>query len=294
MHDAAELDVETVDSYRRRIDDGGRVRFSRGDGYDLGLRIPVVADIVGHGHAAATAADGRGRVAHCCGAGGGCTATAVVVDAAAGTAIVTVRAAAASRVSGVHAAAAGDGGRGRQVANATIAAAAAVVAPPVRVVTVGHRGRLVQRFEFGGHAVVDDVEAHGRQRHAGQYVHRTEPHGRGAGDGHFQRPRVAAVADGAEQHEAEEHAVQIRLAAGLEPVKHGRAAPDVRGHEREPNQQQWHEAGAVRGRCGRRHLCRGHGRCRTRGRRRGRHGGRPVGHPLEYVFLVAGAHVIRF
>lgn len=171
LHDAAELDVETVDGHRRRIDGNGvGVRFPRGDGHDFGLRVPVVADIVGHGHATA---DGRGRVAHCRGAGNGGTAAAVVVDAAAGTAVVIVRAAigrtaavqtatAASRVSGVHTGA-GDGGRGRQVANAAVAAASAVVASLMRIVAAaGRRGRLVQRFEFGGHAVVHDVEAHGR------------------------------------------------------------------------------------------------------------------------------------
>jgi len=48
-------------------------------------------------------------------------------------------------------------------------------------VTRLRRGRPVERLEFGGHAVVYDVKAHGRQRHAGQYVHGTEPNGGRAG-----------------------------------------------------------------------------------------------------------------
>jgi len=46
------------------------------------------------------------------------------------------------------------------------------------------RRRPVQRLEFGGHSVVYDVEAHGRERHAGQYVHGTEPNGGRAGERH--------------------------------------------------------------------------------------------------------------
>jgi len=42
-------------------------------------------------------------------------------------------------------------------------------------------GRPVERLEFGGHAVVYDVEAHGSQRHTGQYVHGTKPNGGRAG-----------------------------------------------------------------------------------------------------------------
>lgn len=137
-----------------------------------------------------------------------------------------------------------------------------------------------------------NIEAHGRQRHAGQYVRGTKPHGGRAGERHLQRPRVVAVADGAEQHEAEEHAVQVGAAARarVQPVQHGRAACDVRRHECEPDQQQRHEAGAVRGR-GRGVLCGGH---RGRGRRRGRRGcGRPVRHALEHVVRVARPYIVR-
>lgn len=168
-------------------------------------------------------------------------------------------------------------GQRRQVANASGAR---------RLVRLVHRRRrLVERPEFGGHAVVNDVETHGGQRHAGQYVHGTEPHGGRTGERHHvERPRRVPEPDGAEQHEAEEHAVQVRApAAAVQPIEHGRAAADVRGHEREADQQQRHEARAVRrGRQLGRRLCR---------RRRGRG---PVGRALEHVVVrVARSHVVR-
>lgn len=138
-----------------------------------------------------------------------------------------------------------------------------------------------------------DVEAHGCQRHAGQDVHGTEPHGGRAGERHVRRPRVA-VPDGAEQHEAEEHAVQVRLAARVQPVQDGRAAPDVRRYEREPDQQQRHKTGAVRrGHC-RSQLHRSCCRRRVGTRRGSRHRRGPVSHPPEHVVRVARPHVVRF
>lgn len=81
---ATELDVETVDGQRGR---GGRdVGFSSGgDGHDLGLRVPVLAYVVGH--------DGRGR-ATCGRHGTAIAAEAVVV-------VVVDVTAAAFRVSGL-------------------------------------------------------------------------------------------------------------------------------------------------------------------------------------------------
>lgn len=59
----------------------------------------------------------------------------------------------------------------------------AAAADATTVTRLGRR-RPVQRLEFGGHAVVYDVEAHGRERHAGQYVHGTEPNGGRTGERH--------------------------------------------------------------------------------------------------------------
>jgi len=130
-----------------------------------------VTNVVGHG--------GRG------GGGGGGGTTVVVVT--------VVRRASVSRVSGVggH----GAHARRRQIAyaaapdaivTAEIVGASLLIVLMVRrvVSTRGHR-RPIKRLQFGGHAVVDNVEAHGRQRHAGQYVHGTEPHGGRAGERHL-------------------------------------------------------------------------------------------------------------
>jgi len=242
-----------------------------------------VADVVDH----------DGRVGTAFAAAVVATAAAAVRRTAASTAV--------SCVSGVGGDGAADGTSARRCQIAYAAAPGAAPAEVVgallllqrRAVSARGRRRPVQRFQFGGHAVVDNVETHRGQRHAGQYVHGTEPHGGRAGERHLQRPRVT-VPDGAEQHETEEHAVQVSAAAAVQPVQHGRAAADVRRHEREPDQQQRHETGAVR--CGRgRHLSRRRVRGRRRGRRgRDRHGRRPVGHPLEHVVRVAGSHVVRF
>lgn len=179
-------------------DGGGSAGFARGYGHDLGLWVPVAADVVGHG-------------------------------------LRVVR-----FVSGIGGRRAG---QRREVANASGARLVRLVCQHRR----RRRRRLVKRPEFGGHAVVNDVETHGGQRHAGQYVHRTEPHsGRTGERHHVERPRRVPESYGAEQHEAEEHAVQIRApATAVQPVEHGRTAADVRGHEREADQQQWHEARAV-------------------------------------------------
>lgn len=239
LQNATELDVETVGGHGSgpNADGGGGgdgVRLTGGDGHDLGLRIPVVAYVVGHGHAAATASTDDGGRGGCDGGGDTAAVVIVVVTTTAAAAVVvavgrTAAATTALRVSGVGC----GGARRRQIAYAAVAS----LMSTARARHAVGRRRLVQRLELGGHAVVHDVEAHGRQRHAGQYVHGTEPHGHRAGERHLQRPRAAAVADGAEQHEAEEHAVQVRLAAGVQPVQHGRAATDVRRHEREPDQQ---------------------------------------------------------
>lgn len=279
LEDAAEFDIKTVGCRRTTADGGrgcGRVWFSRGDGHDLGLRVPVVADVVGHGLSAADSG-------HCSRHAAG-RATA---DHGRATAAVVHRVDAAAVVAAPHVSGGVRGTAGRQVADA--AAAQDVVSRLKR-----RRGRgLVERPEFGGDAVVDDVEAHGGQRHAGQYVHGTEPHGGRAGQRHFERPRRVAEPDGAEQHEAEEHAVQVRAsaAAAVQPVQHCGAAADVSGHEREADQQQRHEARAVR-----RGRQLGHGG-RRRWRRRcsgsRRSGRRPVTDPLEHVVRVARPHVVR-
>lgn len=108
MQDATELDVKTVGCYGGGPDADsscGGVWLTSGNGHDLGLRIPVVAYVVGHGHAAATG-DG------CSGYGGGRTAAAVIIvitttDAAVVVAVGrTATAIGALRVSGV-------GGNGR-------------------------------------------------------------------------------------------------------------------------------------------------------------------------------------
>jgi len=47
LQDATELDIETVGGQRGRADRD--IGFSSGgDGHDLGLRVPVVANIIGH------------------------------------------------------------------------------------------------------------------------------------------------------------------------------------------------------------------------------------------------------
>lgn len=47
MQDATEFYVETVGGHSGRSNRGG-VGFPGGDGHDLGLRVPVVAYVVGH------------------------------------------------------------------------------------------------------------------------------------------------------------------------------------------------------------------------------------------------------
>lgn len=275
LQNGAELDIEMVRS-ERGVSDGGRgdgrgrtaVWLTRGYGHDFGLRVPVVTDVVGHFRAVAVHGRGRGR--------------ATVVDAAVVLRVVvvvvavagmTAMATAALRVSGVgagHGRAGVTDQRTRQIADAAASAAAAAGRAAVivtlrvpRIVATANRsyGRLVKRFQFGGHAVVDNVEAHGRQSHTGQYVHGTEPHGHRAGERHFHRPRVA-VSDRAQQHETKEYAVQICPAARVQFVQDGRTATNVRRHEREPDHQQRHETRAVRRGCHSRQL----GRSR-RGRR---------------------------
>jgi len=199
LQDATKLDIETVCGQRGRADRD--VGFSSGgDGHDLGLRIPVVTYVICH-HSRRSATLGRRGTAIAVAS----IVVIVVVIAAAVCRRPETATVATFRVSGLC----GSGGGGvrggatrrrqRQVADAAPATADAAVlalllhlllrradatAADATAVTRLGRRRSVQRLEFGGHSVVYDVEAHGRERHAGQYIHGTEPNGGRTGERH--------------------------------------------------------------------------------------------------------------
>jgi len=205
LQDATEFDIETVGGQRGRTDRD--VGFPPGgNGHDLGLRVSVVTYVVGH-HGRGPATFGR----HCSAAlaVAAIVVVAVVVPAAIVIATAVCRrpataTAATFRVSGLCGSSGGGciragatRRRQRQIAYTASATADATVfalllllrrvdataADTTAVTCLCCRGP-VQRLEFGGHAVVYDVEAHGRQRHAGKYVYGTEPHGGRAGKRH--------------------------------------------------------------------------------------------------------------